>query len=78
MRMSFMNNDSPCKDCPERFPACSARCPKEARGEAGYDTWIAELHGLKEKHAAYVKQHNEDYKRSETYDWKRKKRGTGR
>ena len=33
---------SPCKDCPERFLACSDRCPKDARGEYGYKTWRAE------------------------------------
>ena len=78
MSVNLIPDDSPCKDCAERFPACSGRCPKEARGERGYDTWVAQLHDLKEKYAAYVKQHNEDYKRSETYDWKRKKRGSGR
>ena len=30
---------SPCKDCPERFPACSAHCPKDERGEYGYKAW---------------------------------------
>ena len=29
----------PCKDCPERFTACSDRCPKDARGEFGYNAW---------------------------------------
>lgn len=27
---------SPCKDCPERFIACSDKCPKDLRGEYGY------------------------------------------
>ena len=35
---------SPCKDCPERFTACSDKCPKDARGEYGYKTWLDEVH----------------------------------
>lgn len=31
---------TPCKDCAERFPACSAACPKDARGEYGYKAWL--------------------------------------
>ena len=27
--------DSPCKNCPERFTACSGSCPKDKRGEYG-------------------------------------------
>ena len=76
--MSFMTEDSPCKGCAERFPACSGKCPKEARGERGYNTWVSELHHLKTQYAAYVMQHNEDYKRSEAYDWNRRKKGSGR
>jgi hypothetical protein len=38
-----MKKSSPCKDCPERFIACSDRCPKDARGEYGYKAWKAEL-----------------------------------
>lgn len=30
---------SPCKDCTERFTACSDRCPKDARNEFGYRAW---------------------------------------
>ena len=32
----------PCGDCSERFPACSDKCPKDARGEYGYKAWKAE------------------------------------
>jgi hypothetical protein len=31
----------PCKDCPERFAACSGKCPKDERGEFGYKAWKA-------------------------------------
>lgn len=30
---------SPCYNCPERFLACSDRCPKDARGEFGHKAW---------------------------------------
>lgn len=29
----------PCHNCPERFTACSDRCPKDARGEFGHKAW---------------------------------------
>ena len=29
----------PCGNCPERFLACSDKCPKDARGEFGYKAW---------------------------------------
>ena len=28
---------SPCKDCTERFIACSDHCPKDERGEFGHN-----------------------------------------
>lgn len=34
---------SPCKDCPERFTACSDHCPIDARGGYGHKAWKAEL-----------------------------------
>lgn len=34
-----MSKHSPCHNCPERFLACSDRCPKDARGEYGYKAW---------------------------------------
>lgn len=38
-----MSKSCPCKDCPERFLACSDRCPKDERGEYGYKAWKADL-----------------------------------
>lgn len=29
----------PCYKCPERFTACSDRCPKDLRGAYGYKAW---------------------------------------
>ena len=78
MLMNFMNEDSPCKDCPERFPACSANCPKDKRGEYGYDAWTADMRKKKAQYNEYVKRHNEDYRRSEEFDWKNRKRGYNR
>ena len=34
-----MIDPCPCKGCTERFPACSGKCPKDARGEYGYKAW---------------------------------------
>lgn len=42
-----MSGVTPCKDCPERFTACSGRCPKDARGEYGYLAWKADLEAKK-------------------------------
>jgi hypothetical protein len=42
-----MNIPCPCKDCPERFIACSDHCPKDDRGEYGYKAWKAEMAELK-------------------------------
>lgn len=44
---------SPCKDCPERFPACSGKCPKDARGEYGYKAWKAEWDAANDKRKEY-------------------------
>ena len=40
---------SPCKDCPERFIACSDHCPKDERGEYGYKAW-KERYQAQQKH----------------------------
>lgn len=44
---------SPCKDCTERFLACSDRCPKDERGDFGHKAWIATLEAVKAKRKAY-------------------------
>lgn len=44
---------SPCKDCPERFAACSDHCPKDERGEFGYKAWKAKIKEVDEKRKAY-------------------------
>ena len=38
---------SPCKDCKERFLACSDKCPIDARGEFGYKAWKQEVDRVK-------------------------------
>ena len=37
---------SPCKDCQERHTACHGHCPKDARGEYGYEAWKAEMDAM--------------------------------
>ena len=44
---------SPCKDCPERFLACSDHCPKDERGEYGYKAWRADLEAEKKARTEY-------------------------
>ena len=57
--------DSPCKDCTERFYACSDRCPKDARGEYGYKAWIADLRKVQAAEKEYKMRNREDWLRSE-------------
>ena len=56
----------PCKDCPERFIACSDRCPKDERGEYGYKAWKGKITKVKQAEREYLKNRHEDYKRSES------------
>ena len=46
---------SPCKDCAEKFLGCHDRCPKDERGEPGYNAWKAELERVKAARVAYEK-----------------------
>lgn len=48
-----IRDKSPCKDCPERFLACSDKCPKDERGEFGYKAWKAKLEEVQAKRKAY-------------------------
>lgn len=57
-----IRDPAPCKDCPERFSACSDSCPKDLRGERGYKAWHDEIERVKnaknkhlEKHAGEMK-----------------------
>lgn len=34
-----MREDSPCHGCTERIIGCHGNCPKDARGEFGYNAW---------------------------------------
>jgi hypothetical protein len=45
----------PCKGCTERFLACHDRCPKDARGEFGYNAWKAEIERIKGVREKYLK-----------------------
>ena len=56
---------APCKDCPERFIACSDKCPKDLRGEYGYKTWLADVHKQQAVEKEYKAQRREDYLHSE-------------
>ena len=44
---------APCKDCTERFPTCHGDCPKDKRGEYGYQAWKNYIAEVQEKRKAY-------------------------
>ncbi len=46
----------PCKECAERFLACHDRCPKDARGEFGYNAWKSEAKRVKDEREKYLKE----------------------
>lgn len=46
----------PCGNCPERFTACSDRCPKDARGEFGYKAWKSEVERVNGNRRKYEQQ----------------------
>ena len=59
---------SPCKGCPERFTACSDKCPLDARGEYGYKAWKAEYQKEQAAEREYKLRRREDYMRSEQHE----------
>lgn len=59
------SNNCPCKDCPERFTACSDKCPKDLRGEYGYKAWLADVHKQQAAVKEYKRRRLEDYRHSE-------------
>jgi hypothetical protein len=58
-----IRGSSPCRGCQERFEACSGRCPKDKRGEFGYNAWKAEVERVKEVRNEYAKTRYEDITR---------------
>jgi hypothetical protein len=58
-------NSSPCLGCTERFTACSDRCPKDSRGEYGYNAWKADYKKMKDAEKEYKRRSREDFIRSE-------------
>lgn len=65
---------SPCKDCPERFRACSDRCPIDLRGGYGYKAWLADAHKEKAMLTAMRIQKSEDSYRDRKYGFEARKR----
>lgn len=55
---SATRDPSPCRGCTERFTACSGNCPKEARGEYGYDSWKDEIKRVKNNKIDYISRTN--------------------
>ena len=66
-----MRGSPPCKDCKERFTACWDNCPKDARGEYGYNAWKADAKKVNDKRKAYREESYktyEDNKRREKWE----------
>lgn len=55
---SVIRDPSPCNGCTERFTACSGRCPKDARGEKGYNAWTGEIKRVKKEKQEYLNRTN--------------------
>ena len=51
-----IRDENPCKDCTERFTACSDRCPKDERGEYGHKAFKAEIVRVNENRREYLRQ----------------------
>ena len=51
-----IRDDNPCKDCTERFIACSDRCPKDERGEYGRKAYKAEIERVNKNRREYERQ----------------------
>ena len=58
----FIRDDSPCKDCTERFTACWDRCPKDERGEIGHKAWKAEIKRVNKAREEYAIRNATKYK----------------
>ena len=50
---SPIRDKAPCKGCTERFTACHDRCPKDERGEFGYNAWKDKVDEANKARQAY-------------------------
>lgn len=57
--------DSPCKDCPDRKPACHDQCQK-------HQNWHAEYRKEEAEKQAWRRQKSEDMKRDSRYGFRPK------
>ena len=48
-----IRDDAPCKYCTERFIACHDNCPKDRRGEYGYNAWKKTADDVQKNRKAY-------------------------
>lgn len=53
-----IRDPSPCRDCTERFTACSDNCPKDERGEYGHKAWTDERKRVKKAKQEYLDRTN--------------------
>lgn len=59
--------NAPCKNCPDRYPACHDKCQK-------YQTWLAEYRKEEAVKKEWKKQKHEDSMRDGRYGFTTKKR----
>ena len=64
---SMMN--APCKNCPDRYPACHGHCEK-------YQTWLAEYRKGEAAIKEWKTRNREEFLRSDECTWKNKRRGS--
>jgi hypothetical protein len=50
---SPVRDESPCNGCTEKFTACHGCCPKDKRGEYGYDAYQDKIKQVKEAKRQY-------------------------
>lgn len=56
-----MRGVSPCTNCGERHTACHDKCPKDERGEYGYDAWRSDAKKVNDNRKAYVDEKHKLY-----------------
>jgi hypothetical protein len=66
-----MRGTSPCDGCTERFTACWGNCPKDKRGEYGYNAWTDDMNQVKKNRKEYMENRPDDGRWRERWGIKR-------
>ena len=57
-----INGTHPCFNCTEKFIYCHGQCPKDKRGEYGYEAWRVDLEKAKKAKKEYEYCHFNKYR----------------